>query len=835
LSGRVRAVTGHIKAPILLGWEVGASAPGSIADPSALALASLPWVRVERVPTTAAAALAAAGRWSLDDDARSPARFDADDWWWRVRFSGGLAGDADENDDLVLCLDGIATLAEVWLNGAPIVKSENMFLASETRVTLAVENELLICCRSVDAHLAQKRPRPRWRTPMLEQQQLRWIRTTLLGRTPGWSPPAAPVGPWRPVRIERRRGFAVDDVSLDTHLDGGTGVVDLRARIRGLGESARDPKVTLVVGPTRGDAREHRISLGSEGPHRFRGRLVIPNVARWWPHTHGEPALYGARLEIEGSEADLGMVGFRRVVADTTDGGFALRVNDVRVFCRGACWTPLDVLELHADRRAYDAAVAQVVDAGMNMLRASGATVYESDAFYDAMDAAGVLIWQDLMFANMDYPDDAAFVRSASNEARQQLQRLQGRPCVAVICGNSEVEQQAAMWGASRDRWRPSLFHDTFAALSRELLPKVPYWPSSAHGGDAFPHQANVGTTSYYGVGAYRRPLSDARRAEVRFASECLAFANLPAPGTLLMKARTPRDLGADWDFDDVRDHYLKEVFGLDPAVLRTADHDRYLALGRVVTGEVMAHVFGEWRRARSTCSGGLIWFLRDLWRSAGWGVICANGEPKPAYHYLRRALAPVALHVSDEGTNGLYLHAVNDREASFEGELEVTLFRGDVSVGRGRTDLKLSPHSAAEIAVLALFEGFLDLNQAYRFGPPMCDVVVATLKQADATVEAFYFPTGLPSERSADLGLIASLRRTDGADLDLVLATRSFAQSVAVAIDGYTPRDDYFHLAPGQTKTVRLHPRASNCSLSPSGTVTALNAAAPVRVVLPP
>jgi beta-mannosidase len=499
------------------------------------------------------------------------------------------------------------------------------------------------------------------------------------------------------------------------------------------------------------------------------------------------------------------------------------------VFCRGACWTPLDVVTLGATPDAYDAAIAQVRACGMNMIRVGGTMVYEDDAFLDALDREGVLLWQDLMFANMDYPDELPI----GTELDQQLARLQARPSLAIVCGNSEGQQQAAMAGATRDRWAPKLFHDTAGAKVAAM--GVAYVPSSTHGG-AFPHQPRVGVSSYYGVGAYLRPIDDARRSEVRFASECLGFANIGEVEPMVRvhhaawKRRAPRDLGAGWDFDDVRDHYVRQLYGIDPATLRYADHDRYLALGRATTGEVMAQTFAEWRRARSMCRGGLVWFLRDLWPGAGWGVVEANGIAKPCWYALRRALAPVALAITDEGTNGLAIHAFNDRATPVTGRLDLVLYRsGEIEVGRGSVDVAIAPHESIELDAASLFDGWLDLSFAYRFGPPVAHVVHAILVTGDGSTDAFWFPAGMPSVRELDIGLAATVEALPDNRFAVIVTTRRFAQSISFDVPGFEPDDMGFHLAPGGSKRVVLRPLITKPL---RGTAIALNAEATARIL---
>ena len=356
------------------------------------------------------------------------------------------------------------------------------------------------------------------------------------------------------------------------------------------------------------------------------------------------------------------------------------------------------------------------------------------------------------------------------------------------------------------------------------------------------------GVSHYYGVGAYRRGFDDARRARVRFAAECLAFSNVPDARTVDVvlnegerpghhprwKARVPRDAWSGWDFEDVRDHYMERLFGIRPADLRAGDPERYLALGRVATGEAMLRTFAEWRRPGATCRGGLVWFARDLWPGAGWGVIDSAGRPKAAYWYLKRVLAPVALLSADEGLNGLWLHAVNDTTGQLDVELRVALYHEGTQRGQpARTILNVPARGSRSVHADALFDGFLDLTAAYQFGPPGHDVVASTLRDRATgalRAAAYYFPRPLPVAHSPDLGLTARAEPT-AEGYEVVLQTERFAHAVAIDVEGHFPDDNYLHLEPGETRRVRL--RTTTRGALPRGSVSALNGRGSAPIVV--
>jgi beta-mannosidase len=820
--------------PIDAGWEV---AP---ADDSA-------WIPAS-VPGTVAGAYRDAGLPTPED-------VDAREWRFRTRFEAEAAGPGEE---LVLRFGGIATLSEILLDGVVIAKGESMFASVEVDVTdkMGGSHELTIRCLALAPRLAEpRRPRARWRTALVTDGNLRWFRTSLLGRAPGFSPGPPVVGPWRPITLERRRAVVVDQLSVRARLDADEGLLVVRARVRSIDAATIDAATAEIDGPSGRHAGMLAVRR-TDGGAEIAGELRIPAVARWWPHTHGTPNLHTVRLMIQASGAvvsvDGGRVGFRTLTPgpgadhDVEADGLDLHVNGVPVFARGAVWTPVDPIGVAATRDELQASLELVRDAGMNMLRIAGTGLYESAEFHDLCDELGILVWQDLLFANLDYPFvDEAFRTVAVGEARAVVEGLAQHPSTAVVCGNSEVEQQVAMLGLDPGLGRDPFYAETLPSIAVAADAHAVVIPSAPFGGD-LPFRPDRGVANYYGVGGYRRPLSDARLASVRFAAECLALSNvadgpLPSLADPAWKAGIPRDRGADWDFEDVRDHYLGLLYEVDPEALRRDDPDRYVALSRAVSGEVMADVFGEWRRAASPCGGGLVLWWRDVVDGAGWGLLDRSGRPKTAYHHLRRALASTAVWMSDEGLGGIAVHVANDGPDRLVARLRVALYRDhELLVGSGEELLELPPHAATQRDIEAVIGHFVDVSWAYRFGPAAQDVVVATLESVDGDParpigQAFRFPVGRPAERTSadDLGLRAVITSDAAGRLELELQARRVVHGVRIDVSRFLPTEDAFTIEPGHARRIDLAPIAPDSSFR-GGRVTAINLAGSLEVPAP-
>jgi len=772
-----------------------------------------------RVPGTAAEAM----RSALGEVAAQSVDYDGRDWWWQATVK---LGEFAVRRRLVIW--GLATVGEVWIDGRLVASTDNMFRSYSVELDdLRGSVEIAMVARALPVGVLARRSRPRWKSDLVHAQELRFWRTSYLGRTIGWADRFPIVGPWRGIGLYSVRSHDVLRRSIRTRLDGDVGHLRIDVALAG--------DVTQVAAVVDGAVRG---SLSRQENGDWLGEFRLPGVDLWWPHTHGEPRLYKVDLLVDGTATSLGHVGFRSVVANRQADGFALVMNGFPVFVRGVCWVPLDPISMRSTRQDLLAALTMLRDAGMNIVRVMGTMAYESDDFYDVCDQLGMLVWQDIMLGTLDPPDDDAFLANLKAEVGDLLDRLGGRPSLAAVSGGSETEQRPTLLGREPTSSTSKAQHETIPGVLKERGCLVPYVTSTPSGG-ALPTHVAQGIAHYFGVGAYLRPLTDIRTSNVRFAAECLAFSVPPERRSVdrhfggsrvaghhpAWKLGVPRDASTSWDFEDVRDHYVQLLLGVDAFELRRTDPDRYLDAGRAAVSIAMVEAFAQWRRPRSSCAGGIILAGRDLRPGAGWGVTDSDSLAKAPLYALRRVLAPLAVWIVDDGLDGVQVVVANDRADGFDVQLELQSWSEDGDlVDEATHTFWLAPYRVEEFAVDLLIGRFTDMSGSYGFGPRTRDVLRVALRDRGGSLLAEQVQ--LLDNRLRGLtrgGLEGSLvERVDG--WHAVLTAHRTAQWVALASSAWTGEDGWFHMAPGTTRDVKLLPIEPRSGKGPNVSVRALN-----------
>ena len=725
------AAGGH---PVEIRWQVRRLDEGGGLDPVA-------WPRDGWVDAVVPGSLAASP--AVVEAYGEPALSQADHVAWGLR---GLLTLDEPLPDARLVLDRVATHADVHLDGTRVLRSDNAFRRHVVDLgDLAPgPHEIAVRIASFDETPVPRKPRPRWRSALLPDPSLRWRRTPLLGRIPTWEGVLPPVGILGEATLRRRP--RVEVLSLRTHAepgpDGWTARLALHLR-------AADPHdvVVLLDGhavPSASESEEEPESeseswdLADDGAWHLRltHDQAVAATALWWPHTHGVPALHHLRVEASGETVLDRRIGFSCVRARGEDGRFALVVNGVDVFVRGVVWAATDPRGWTSDPVEVARDLDALAAAGLNLVRVPGTGTYADAVLRELAAERGLLVWQDVMLATFDPPEDQAWLAELGAELRDQLGAWQGWPHLAVLCGGTETEQQPTLMGLPAERRRMTAIHDLVPRLAGELAPGAVHVTSSPSGGPR-PVSVEHGVSHYFGVGAYLRPLEDARTARVSFASEALAFGIPPEPSTMTSleasgaapgpedrgrgsawRRAAPHDRGTSWDFVDVTDHYLRDWAGrdLDLDDLPTEQRED---LQRRTVARVMAETFAWWRSSLTPTAGAVVLAHRDLAPGPGWGLLDVTGTPKAPLAALTAVLAPVALLLLDRGLDGLLLEAVNDTPLPVRGALRLQALdlEGD-PVLDAELELVVPARGHAQVEVEEALGGFRDLGWAWRFAP---------------------------------------------------------------------------------------------------------------------
>lgn len=794
-----------VDAEELTAWRLVRTSPGAAATPAELSALGLPGLEV--VTPSPVGAL-------LEDSPWAGCDVDAYDWWQSATLTPGSAA--------LVRFDGITCPATIFADQVAVAEVESMFLPMTVTIPAGTEH-IHVRFDSVTRWLRTRRGRGRWRSTLVAAQGLRWLRTSLIGRSPVYGDLPPIVGIWQPVHLHR--GPVLDDVSVTTKVDGRVAV-----NLRLVGADDTRGTVPVVRARIVDDtgievaAASSAVGVGTTAELR----MSVRNPVRWWPAGYGPAYLYRLIIDVDGRRAADRPLGFRDVTVDRSDGGFTLCVNGVEVFCRGATWAPLNAVRPSADDpESLTRVVGEFAAAGATMLRLVGGLVPEQPEFYDLCAQAGILIWHDAMQATFDPPEEIS--RTICAEVGALVDRLSGNPALTVLSGGSETQQQPQMLGVDAASRRMPILDELLPAMVADHSDAV-FVQSSPTGAAPSADDAidpASGVAHWFGVGGYLRPIEDVYRARVRFAAESLAFAIPPDDATIerdfgsltvvghhpWWKAGVPRDRTASWDFEDVRDHYVRAVFDVDPLAIRRVDPARYLQLGRVAISAAMECCYRYWRRADSRCAGALVLSGKDMVPGAGWGLLGADGSPKLPLSVLRRVWAPVAVLLSDDGLSGLRVDVYNDGPTPLDADLTLHVGQHETHV----EPVALAPHSALHRSDQQLTGTFTDLSHAYRFGPAVTDAVEVRLTATDGTPLGRDVLVVTPPRSPVRSGLHGRIRPdAAGADWIVTVCAPVSLRYVCLDAPGYSMSDNCFGLVGGIGHDVRVTATSTDRSRRP-------------------
>jgi hypothetical protein len=174
-------------------------------------------------------------------------------------------------------------------------------------------------------------------------------------------------------------------------------------------------------------------------PEQF-PQLMGSNFRLWWPNGYGEPYLYDAGFtftpEASPSSSISYKAGLREMkYVDATD-SLRIYVNGRRFIPLGGNWG-FDEHNLLYRSREYDIAVGYHRDMNFTMIRNWVGQIGD-EAFYEACDRHGIMIWQDFWLANpADGPDPYDNVLFLGN-AYDYTRRMRSHASIGLYCGRNE-------------------------------------------------------------------------------------------------------------------------------------------------------------------------------------------------------------------------------------------------------------------------------------------------------------------------------------------------------------------------------------------------------------
>lgn len=619
-----------------------------------------------------------------------------EDWIYTTSFE--LTAQEFANAHIDLKLENIDTYSKIYLNDQLLVQTENQFRIYNLPIKQYVKegkNKLTIAFESSvkkGKSLAQKLP---YTLPGNEaiftrkaQYQYGWdwgprLVTCGIGKVE--------LGFWNDVKLENTqykqeiKGDSLAEITFTCNI---------------FSERKTSIQLVLACDSSLPNATLLKVVNLEPGSNSIDINYKIIQPKLWWSNGLGSAHLYPFKIMLFAQNKLIDQtqlaVGIRTIellrTKDEKGTIFEFWLNNKRVFMKGANYIPPHSFVNGLDKLVYTKTVLAAKEANVNMLRVWGGGVYADEEFYKACDENGILVWQDFMFAGGMYPGDAAFVENVKAEVTDQVKRLRNHTCIALWCGNNEIDEGWKNWGwqkqykysqkdsASIEQEYLKLFEGEIPTIIQKEDSAHAYWPSSPSIGWGRKESMTQGDSHYWGIWWGMEPFENYEKKVGRFMSE-YGFQGMPPVSTF---EKFMPNFPNSFDSVSYKNHQKHPIGYQTISTYMARDYtmptnfEDEIYVSQLLQARGMKIAIEAHRRAMPYCMGTLFWQLNDCWPVTSWSSIDYYGNKKAAYYQVKKSFFPLLISFNEKEQN-LNVIVISELPFSEKGNLILTLmdFKG--------------------------------------------------------------------------------------------------------------------------------------------------------------
>lgn len=601
-------------------------------------------------------------------------------------------------DEISLVFEGIDTIADIYLNDKLLGRAKDMHRvwSFDVKDCLQEENELRVYLHSPIAYIENKdKDSDITYSSTGSMAGNGWLRKAHYMFGWDWGPQLPDEGIWRDVYIEYASVAKLKEVHIRQYHGEDQVTVDLECPVKFF----RDEDLEIQVNIKEPGGRSFTQSIQAERDNKI--KLLIQDPMLWWPNGYGSQPLYQAEVLLKKGEEVLDKkeyrIGLRTITVSTEKdqwgNEFAFVVNGQKIFAMGANYIPEDNILSRLNRQRSERLIRDCAEANFNCIRIWGGGYYPPDYLYDACDRYGILVWQDLMFACNVYVLDEDFEENILAETRNNVIRIRHHACLALWCGNNEMEW---LWnGGGRLKGHHPRYKADYIKIFEMLLPRETkkyddqtfYWLSSPSSGGSFddPNDWQRGDNHYWDVWHSNKPFTEYRSYYFRFCSE-YGFQSFPHKKTIdSFSLKEDRNI-----FSEVMESHQKngqantKIFSYISGYYKyPKDMESIAYISQILQLKAIQYGVEHWRRNWGRCMGSLYWQLNDCWPVASWASIDYYGRWKALHYGAKRFYARFMASACEEEelSTKIAYYVHNESFQNRKAALEISLIDKDFAV----------------------------------------------------------------------------------------------------------------------------------------------------------